>query len=240
VSAGHRVDAVFFDLFGTLLALDALEAACEAAAPGRGRALSTTWRARQLEISWLRTAMGAFVDFDRVTADALDAAMKEVGVKMAPAGRRQLARAFEDLTTTNGAPVVLDALRAAGLQTGVLTNCSRVTLPRVLARTRLDRSLDFALSVDAVAAFKPHPSVYRLATEATGMPAGRIGFVTANGWDAAGAAAFGLFVVWLRRGPADQLPPVGAPEPVIASWSSLPAVFLPADASPQDAARPGG
>ena len=55
---GRAVDAVFFDLFGTLLDLGALVDDCETAAPGRGRELAARWRARQLEFSWLRTTMG--------------------------------------------------------------------------------------------------------------------------------------------------------------------------------------
>ena len=40
--------------------------------------------------------------------------------------------------------------------------------------------MDHLLSVDRARRFKPHPSVYRLAVEATGLPAERIGFVTAQ------------------------------------------------------------
>ena len=72
---GRAIDAAFFDLFGTLLDLSALVEDCEQAAPGRGRELAARWRAWQLEFSWLRTTMGTFVDFDRVTADALEAAI---------------------------------------------------------------------------------------------------------------------------------------------------------------------
>lgn len=67
--------------------------------------------------------------------------------------------------------------------------------------------------------------VYRLAVDATGLPPERIGFVTANGWDAAGAGAFGFRVAWLRTDPAAHLPAVGAPEPAIATWPEIPAIF---------------
>ena len=69
---GRPVDAVLFDLFGTLLSLRPLDDVCEGIAPGRGAELAARWRARQLELSWLRTAMQLWVDFDQVTADALD------------------------------------------------------------------------------------------------------------------------------------------------------------------------
>ncbi|MDQ6683233.1 MAG: haloacid dehalogenase type II [Chloroflexota bacterium] len=225
MSAGRTVDAVFFDLFGTLLDLEPLAAACEAAVRSRGTELAAAWRARQLEISWLRTAMSAFVDFDRVTSDALDAALDELGLGLAPPARQALGRAFEELPLHANAPAGLDALRALGLRTGVLTNASRGTLQRVLARIRLDGAFDHALSADAVRRFKPDPAVYRLAAEATGLEAERIGFVSSNGWDAAGAGAFGFRVAWLRPTPRSRLPRVGAPEPMVATWESLADLF---------------
>jgi hypothetical protein len=61
---------------------------------------------------------------------------------------------------------------------------------------------------------------------ATKVPASRIGFVTGNGWDAAGAGAFGFRVVWLRADAGARLPPVGAPEPIVAAWADVPGLFL--------------
>jgi 2-haloacid dehalogenase len=81
------------------------------------------------------------------------------------------------------------------------------------------------LSVDAVQRFKPHPSVYRLTVDATGLAPEHIGFVTANGWDAAGAGSFGLRVAWLRPNAVANMPAVGAPEPVIATWPDIPGIF---------------
>jgi 2-haloacid dehalogenase len=222
---GHSVDAVFFDLFGTLLDLESLAAACDAAAPSRGTELATAWRARQLEISWLRNAMSAFVDFDKVTSDALDAALDELDLVLALAARQALEHAFEEMPLHAHARPSLDALRALRLRTGVLTNAARGTLQRVLSRTRLYESVDYALSVDAVQRFKPDPAVYRLATAATGLDPGRIGFVTSNGWDAAGAGAFGFRVAWLRPTPRARLPRVGAPEPTVATWQSMVDLF---------------
>ena len=86
--------------------------------------------------------------------------------------------------------------------------------------------MDHYLSVDAAQRFKPHPSVYQLAVDATGLPADRIGFVTGNGWDAAGAGAFGFRVAWLRPDANASLPAVGAPEPIVATWPEIPTIFV--------------
>ena len=225
MSSERGVGAVFFDLFGTLLSLAPLDAACDRLAPGRGAEIAARWRARQLEATWLRTAMERWADFDVVTRDALEATFDELGIE-APADLDVVADAFTDLPLADGAAEAVRGLRAAGFETGVLTNASRRTLE--LMAGRLDLEMDHLLSVDTARRFKPHPDVYRLACDATALPADRIGFVTANGWDAAGAGAFGFRVAWLRPGPSASLPAVGAPEPMIATWRDLHEIFVAA------------
>ena len=129
------VDAVFFDLFGTLLSLAPLDDACEGVAPGRGAELAARWRARQLEASWLRTAMDRWVDFDTVTREALHATLDELGI--AAEGDRDaetLADAFAELPLVAGAADGVRHLHDANLVTGILTNASTRTLARVADR----------------------------------------------------------------------------------------------------------
>lgn len=216
------VGAVFFDLFGTLLSLAPLDDACGRIAPGRGAELATRWRAHQLEASWLRTAMDRWADFDTVTREALHATLDELGIAVTD-DVDELADAFTMLPLVPEAADTVSRLHAAGLKTGILTNASTRTLDRVAGR--LDLPIDHRLSVDAARQFKPHPSVYQLAVDASGLARDRIGFVTANGWDAAGACVFGFRVVWLRQGLAASLPAVGAPEPITATWPEIPAIF---------------
>jgi len=226
VTAARTVNAVFFDLFGTLLDLGPLDEACDRLSPGRGAEIAARWRARQLEASWLRTVMGHWADFDVVTLDALRATIQEFGVggSADESVLGEVADAFIDLPLVDGASKVVQGLKAAGIVTGILTNASSRALDRVSGRLP---PMDHFLSVDAARQFKPHPKVYQLAVDATGLPGTQIGFVTANGWDAAGAVAFGLRVAWLRPGPTASLPAVGAPEPTIATWPEIVPIFIP-------------
>jgi 2-haloacid dehalogenase len=68
--------------------------------------------------------------------------------------------------------------------------------------------LDAVLSVEDVGVFKPDPRVYQLAVDRLEVPPAAICFMSSNGWDAVGAAAFGFRVVWVNRynQPAEQLP----------------------------------
>ena len=221
---GGPVDAVLFDLFGTLLSLQPLDDVCEGIAPGRGAELAASWRARQLQLSWLRTAMERWVDFDQVTDEALGSVLTEMGVASDRAAIARSAAAFRELPLHPEVSGVLEQLRRGGLATGILTNASRATLDAVLARTGL--RMDHALSVDAARRFKPSPAVYALAPAATGLAVERIGFVTGNAWDAAGSSAFGFRVAWLRAPGGPALPPVGAPQPIETTMTDLPGIFL--------------
>jgi 2-haloacid dehalogenase len=167
--------------------------------------------------------MDRWADFDVITRDTLQASLDELGIAPAidPAG---FADAFAVLPLAHDAAGAVRRMHEAGIATGILTNASSVTLERVAAR--LDLRFDHLLSADAARAFKPNPTVYRLAVDTTGLPPERIGFVTANGWDAAGAGAFGLRVAWLRSDPAARLPAVGAPEPTIATWPEIPGMLV--------------
>jgi 2-haloacid dehalogenase len=225
------VGAVFVDVFGTLLSLAPLVDVCEELVPGRAAEVAARWRARQVEATWLRTAMGSWTDFEKVTAQVLAVALEDVvgpeaAARVRVSDRRRLAGAFEGLPVADGAREALASLRAAGVATGVLSNGSAGQLRRIVARNALDDVLDHVLSVDAVRVYKPDPRVYMLAVDAAGLPVERIGFVTANGWDAAGGGAFGFRVAWLRGEGSPPMPSVGAPRPIETDWPGVPAVFL--------------
>jgi 2-haloacid dehalogenase len=222
VSDERLVQAVLFDLFGTLLSLAPLDDVCDRLARGRGAEIAARWRARQLEASWLRTAMERWADFDVVTVEALAATLDELSIQ-SPPDLAAVADAFAELPLADGAEEAVRALDAEGLVTGVLTNASTRTMEAALARHELP--LQTHVSVDAARRFKPHPSVYELAVDATGVSPDRIGFVTANGWDAAGASTFGFRVAWLRSSQTASMPSVGAPLPTEATWAELPRIF---------------
>jgi len=221
----RRVGVVCFDLYGTLVDLAPLDLACEALAPGRGGPLAARWRARQLEASWLRTAMDRWADFDLVTLEALDVSCAEFGVDPDRQAREAARRAFLELPPRAGAVEGLASLGRAGIALAVLSNGSSAMIDASVGWAGLGGRFEALLSADAARAFKPHPAVYQLAVNRFRCAPDRIGFVTANGWDAAGAAAHGFAVAWLRP-PGTVLPAVAAAVSVEASWATVPEQFV--------------
>lgn len=202
------VRACVFDAYGTLFDLGGLtRAALPALGRARTDALNALWRRKQLEYSWLRSLMGRHTDFWHVTGESLDHAMAAQGLAD-PLLRARLMEAWLTPPPFADAAPGLASVREGGLRTAILSNGSVEMLTAAVNAAGFERLFDAVLSVEPAGVFKPHPAVYALAVDRLDLAPAEIAFVTANGWDAAGAAAFGFKVAWLNRAgaPRETLP----------------------------------
>jgi len=198
MTAGKPIRACVFDAYGTLFDVHAPAAALAAELGERGGVISGQWRTKQLEYTWLRSLMGHYVDFAQVTADALDYVLGAHGLGDAPI-RDRLLSLYNSIAAHPGAAACLQAVRNAGARTGILSNGSPAMLAAAVAAAKLGPLLDYILSADSVRIYKPSPEVYKLAPNAFGVEPREIAFVSANGWDCSGAAAFGFHVIHINR-----------------------------------------
>ncbi|MGB0086983.1 MAG: haloacid dehalogenase type II [Rhodomicrobiaceae bacterium] len=200
---------VLFDAYGTLFDVHAPIARLAAEIGPNAAAISELWRAKQLQYTWLRSLMGAHADFAQVTADALDFTLGQHGMAD-KALRDRLLGLYMTLDAYPDAVSALRALRERRIITGILSNGSPEMLASAVASAGLTDLLDHVLSIESVGIYKPHPRVYRLGEERLHLPASMIGFVSANGWDAAGAAFYGFTVIHLNRfGQPREILPAG-------------------------------
>jgi 2-haloacid dehalogenase len=198
------VSAVVFDAYGTIFDVHSVTRLADTLFPGRGAQLSATWRAKQLETTWLRSLMGRYEDFSKVTDAALDWSLESLGLVADAKARGALNDEYRRLATFPDAEAALARLSRSH-RLAILSNGHPDMLDAVVDHARLrERFAGGVLSVDAAGIFKPAPSVYQLAVDALDLPADRIGFVSSNGWDAAGAKAFGFRVCWINRGKAPR------------------------------------
>ncbi|HWA38571.1 MAG TPA: haloacid dehalogenase type II [Burkholderiales bacterium] len=201
-----------FDAYGTLYDVHSVARACDACWPGRGAQLSQLWRAKQLEYTWLRSLMGRYEPFSKVTRDALEWSCESLGLEgNADALMREYLRlqTFPDVTPT--------LARLKGKK-AILSNGSPDMLDPLVSHSGL--RLDAVLSVDALKVYKPAPQVYQLAVNALGTR--NLGFVSSNCWDALGAKSFGFEVYWINRtgAPVDRLG--FSPDRILKTLSDLP------------------
>jgi 2-haloacid dehalogenase len=208
-----------FDAYGTLFDVHSVvEAGREIT--GDPVALSTLWRQKQLEYTWLRSLMGTYADFWAVTEAALRYSIRRLGLSATDAQVRRLMDAYLSLACF---PEVKTALgRLAGRSRAVLSNGSPAMLAAAVAASGLGAMLDHVISVDRVKTYKPSPRVYALGPEALGLPAGELLFVSSNGWDVAGAKAFGYQVAWCNRSGAPEEELGVRPDLIVSALDVLP------------------
>ena len=208
-----------FDAYGTLFDVHSVVEAGRAITRDPV-ALSTMWRQKQLEYTWLRALMGTYADFWVVTEAALRYTIRRLGLTASEAQVRRLMEAYLSLACF---PEVKAALRPlAGRPRAVLSNGAPSMLAAAVAASGLTPLLEHVISVDRVKTYKPSPLVYALGPETLGVSAGELLFVSSNGWDVAGAKAFGYQVAWCNRTGAPEEELGVRPDLVIDSLEKIP------------------
>ncbi len=221
----RRLRAAVFDAYGTLLDVHAAVGRHAAKLGDKAAPLSALWRSKQLEATWILSATGDYEDFWSITDRALGHAMRVHGVED-DALRADLLSAYRALDAYADAAPALEALRAEGLGTAILSNGSPEMLASALQAGALGPLLDDVLSVHPLRRYKPDPRVYALATERFACQPHEVAFASSNAWDAYGAARFGFRVFWINRagGPVEYwldelaeavLPGLGALPPLL-------------------------
>ena len=220
-----NVRACVFDAYGTLFDFASAAAGCRDVLGDKAATLSSLWRDKQLQYTWLRGLQGRHADFWQVTSDALDFTLESLGIEDARL-RARLMDLYRTLRCFPEVPDVLKQLKEAGFVTAILSNGAPGMLADAVKGAGLDSLVDHILSVEQVGVFKPHPSVYQLAVDTLGMPADAISFQSSNAWDAHAASAFGMRVVWCNRYAQrrERLP--GSPDREIRSLAELPALLV--------------
>ena len=187
-----------FDAYGTLFDVNSAASRYQVRLGKKAQAVSTMWRTKQLEYTWLRSLMQRYVDFWKVTQDALDYALDYQGIDDNSL-REDLLSAYHELSCYPEVPETLSKIKQMGLGTAILSNGSQEMLKAGVINSNLEKVIDSIISVETIKIFKPSPIVYKLATEKLGCNPQEILFFSSNAWDVSGAATFGFKTVWVNR-----------------------------------------
>ena len=215
------IRACLFDAYGTLFDFASAAARCLDVPEQQRSVLTSIWRDKQVQYTWLRTMQRRYVDFWQVTGDALDFALDTLNIHD-PGLRDRLMDLYLTLDAYPEVPDTLVSLRQAGFKTAILSNGSPAMLDAAVSRAGLASLFDAVLSADAVRTFKTHPTVYQYALDELGLAASAISFQSSNAWDAHAASDFGMRVVWCNRHSQcrENLP--GSPDYEIHTLAELP------------------
>jgi 2-haloacid dehalogenase len=224
MSEPMAVKACVFDAYGTLFDFASAANRCRDVLGDKTAALTTLWRDKQLQYTWLRSLQGLHADFWQVTGDALDYTLETLGLSD-PSLRERLMQLYLSLDAFPEVPAVLQRLKSEGYATAVLSNGSPSMLTAAVNGAGIGPLLDHVISIEDAGVFKTHPRTYQLAMDRLGIPKSAISFQSSNAWDAHAASAFGMRVVWCNRygQRRERLP--GSPDREIRTLAELPALL---------------
>ena len=187
------IKGLIFDAYGTLYDVHSVHTKTEELCPGKGDLITQIWRLKQLEYTWLQTALRGYRDFGFLTEASLVFALRAAGVEPSERIIKPLLGKYLDLDPFPEAKEALGALkRRGGYQLAILSNGSTAMLTALVKNSGLDAFLNETISVDDARKFKPHPECYALVEKRLGLKTDEVLFVSSNSFDVAGAKTFRL------------------------------------------------
>ena len=199
----NRPTAVLFDAYGTLFDVYSVGTLAEQLFPGSGDKLALLWRDRQIEYTRLVSMSGLdgehYQPFWKLTRSALQFSCERLGLELAKSAEDRLMNEYRHLSAFPENLEVLRTLKERGIRAGILSNGDPDMLSIAVKSAGFADLVDPVLSVHGIRRYKTDPATYALGTEALGLPAGEILFVSSNCWDAIGATWFGYTTLWVNR-----------------------------------------
>jgi 2-haloacid dehalogenase len=213
------VKGIVFDMYGTIVDLGAVASVCNEVTSDP-LAFNTLWRAKQLEYTFLRSLMGRYRDFWKVTEEALEFTLQRFAIQVSSEQRRHLMDAWLHPSPYPEVAAALPRLKEKYLL-AILSNGTAKMLLAGLDRNGLRQYFRRIMSTDSVKLYKPSPKVYQLALKHMQLKKGEILFVSSNSFDVSGAKNFGFKVCWISRLgiPLDPLGP--KPDLVVQNFDEL-------------------
>ncbi len=199
--------AVVFDAYGTLFDVYSVALLAEQLFPGQGTALSILWRDKQIEYTRITSMSGRYRPFWDLTRAGLRYAAQRLALPMTEAAEAQLMNQYRHLSAFPENHGVLVELQRRGVPAAILSNGDPEMLAVGVKSAGFQPFLAHVLSVDGIRKYKTDPATYALGTQALGLPARQILFVSSNCWDAIGATWYGYTTLWVNRQnlPLEQL-----------------------------------
>ena len=216
----NKIEACIFDAYGTLFDVNA---ACRELSKEVGdnwEKLASLWRLRQVEYTWLRNSMDEYIDFWKITSDALDYAMETLGIENNEL-REELLNLYLKLEAYPEVNDLLKKLKQRGLKTGILSNGSMKMLNSAVNNANIREYLDEILSVEECEIYKPSSKVYDLVKIKMQIDKENVLFFSSNAWDMHAASNYGFKTIWVNRFKAklEKLP--GKPIDIVNSLDKI-------------------
>lgn len=202
---------IAFDVFGTIIDMNGLATPLIPFCGVQASTISQRWRQLQVEYVIRRAAMMRYVDFDTLTADALQHALAEGRIYVSKRDQAQMCAAITQLSCHPDTHATLQRLRTHGWRCVLFSNATPQTLTTLIAHNQLADVLDDVISVASFKRYKPHPDVYHALATHCGARRDHVWLASGNHWDVTGAVNAGVHGAWIT-----------APETIDIRWDDIP------------------
>jgi 2-haloacid dehalogenase len=193
-----------FDVYGTLIDTHGVVTELEERLGRTGRdslaaEFSRRWRDKQLEYSFRRGLMGAYVPFGQCTREALDFTDRVLQAQLTDVDKDHLMAVYGRLPAFPEAAGALERLAATGMRCVAFSNGTLDAVSGLLEQANIRERFEEVISVDEVKRFKPDPAVYAHLRNRLDVPPGDTWLISSNPFDVIGARHAGLHAAWVRR-----------------------------------------
>ena len=192
-----NIKAIIFDAYGTLFDVNSAAKKCKNKIGDKWELFSNYWRSTQLEYTWIRSLMGRYQDFWKVTEESLNKSMKVFQIDATM--KDELLNLYKVLSTFPEVKRTLKKLKEKNYKLAILSNGTPSLLNELVSSNNLESIFDNVLSVEDVKIYKPHPNVYKIPIKKYQIEKNQVLYLSSNTWDVSAAGNFGFNAVWVNR-----------------------------------------
>ncbi|XKH59656.1 haloacid dehalogenase type II [Halomonas sediminis] len=200
---------IALDVYGTLIDTQGVTVELERRLkqPEKALEFARRWREKQLEYSFRRGLMGAYVPFSECTRDALLFTDRSMQTGLSENDHDHLMASYAELPAFADVAPALDKFHQAGMRCVAFSNGTREAVEKLLDRAGVKSHMDDIISVDEIKRFKPDPVVYAHLRDRLEARPEHTWLVSSNAFDVIGATHAGLRSAWVRRSPEAPFDP---------------------------------
>ena len=217
-----------FDVYGTLINTSGVLQVVQKHLPkDKAHSLIELWRTTQLEYSFRRGLMEAYVDFSICTKEAFLYSCNVLDISFREEQQAEILGSYSKLPPFPDVIESLKQLSQSGHRLFAFSNGSKKALTALLDNAQISGFFEDLVSVEDVGLFKPSPKVYAHFNRKTKSKPTYSCMVSGNPFDVIGARSYGMHAVWVQRDAQRFFDPWGIPpSQTIKSLSQLEQALL--------------
>lgn len=215
-----------FDVYGTLINTSGVLETLEGMIGKDAGKFMNLWRNKQLEYSFRRGLMDAYVDFSICTAQALDYCCAFLEIDLNKSEKDELTEAYKVLPAFEDIKSSLTTLKDQGYPMYAFSNGSTEAVNGLLNHSGIQHFFDGVVSAENVSTFKPNPKVYEHFNTRTKTKPKESILISGNSFDCIGALHYGMHAIWVPRSSGSVFDPWDiSPTATISDLNVLPEIL---------------